>query len=385
MALKTGKRHILDVRGEMARYLEPGYLIIARNGALLAAPFSLDDFKISQSLQLVVDNIDGDVGSGISYFDVSLSGKLVYIRGVRNQELELVWIHHDGRIESLPLPKKPYNTPRISPDGKKLAVSIGPDHTDGDIWIYDISTGGFNRLTFGQQKRNPVWSRNGRSLYYNSEVPGKSGITVKTIDGSRAENLILPSRNIPMYPMSISPDGSKLIFMHQTGLTAGDVVSLDLNGAQKLTPLFESGAFELGGMISPDGKFIAYGSNETGRVEVFINTYPDLKGKWQVSTESGISPVWAPDGKELFYYTSQGKMTSVAIQTDPVFSIGKAKELFDVTDMFLPNRPGANYDISPDGQRFVFVRNTSFNPTASNFNVILNWTEELKSRFAKAE
>jgi len=136
-SIKTGERHILNVHGEMARYVEPGYLIVARNGVLLAAPFSLEKFETTAAPELVVSNVAGNPGSGVSYFDLSGSGKLVFIPGNSNEELELVWVDHKGQVEPLPLPKKPYSTPRVSPDGKKIAVTIGQAYgANSDIWIY---------------------------------------------------------------------------------------------------------------------------------------------------------------------------------------------------------------------------------------------------------
>jgi serine/threonine protein kinase len=381
-SLKTGERHILNVRGEMARYVEPGYLIVARNGDLLAAPFDLKKFKTTEDLQLVVANVDGDLGSGVSYFDISRAGILVYMEGSRKEEMELVWIDRKGNVDPLPIPPNSYSSPRISPNGKKLAVTIGRLYgTDNDIWIYDLPTAVFRRLTFGQSMWDPVWSSDSRKLYFSSGLPEKRGIMEKPIDGSRAEQLVFAAEE-PIYPISISPDGQQLILNRQSGLSQADVLVLNLNN-QKVSPLFKTDLFEFCGEISPNGKYFAYTTNETKRFEIFINTYPDLSGKWQVSSLGGTQPTWSRDGKELFYYTTQGKMMSVAIQTDPVLLIGKSRELFDVTQMFFPNRPVSNYDVTPDGQKFIMVRNASFNSNITAFNVILNLVSELESRFAR--
>jgi serine/threonine-protein kinase len=382
-SLKTGERHILNVRGEMARYIEPGYLIVARNGALLAAPFDLKEFKVTEDLQLVVANVEGDPGSGISYFDISQSGVLVYMQGSRNEEMELVWVDRNGNVDPLPLPPKPYSSPRISPDGKKLAVTIGRLYgTDNDIWIYDLPTGVFRRLTFGQSMWDPVWSSDSRKLYFSSGLPEKRGIMEKSIDGSSAEQLVLAAEE-PIYPISISPEGRQLILNRQSGPSQADILVLNLNDNQKVSPLFKTDLFEFCGEISSNGNYFAYTTNETKRFEIFINSYPDLNGKWQASTEGGTQPTWSGDGKELFYYTTQGKMMGAAIQTEPVFSIGKSRELFDITQMFFPNRPVANYDVTPDGQKFIMVRNASFNPNITAFNIIINFGSELENRFVR--
>ncbi len=384
-SLKSGERHILNVRGEMARYIEPGYLVVARNGALLAAPFSLKSFRTTEPLQLVIDNVAGDLGSGVSHFDLSRTGKLVYIPGARNEEMELVWIDRQGKVEPLPLPRKPYSIPRISPDGKKLAVTIGLLYgTNTDIWLYDLTTGVFGRFTFGQSMWSPVWSKDSKRIFFSSALAGKRGVMVKPIDGSRAAELILPGSG-PVNPISISSDGTQLILNRQSGLTEGDILLFDLNQKKEPVPLIASPYFEYTGINSPGGHFITYGTNESGRFEVIVSTYPHLTGKWQVSNEGGLAPMWAPDGKALFYYTTLGRMMSVVVQTQPVFSVGKSRELFDVTQMFLPNTAAANYDVTPDGQRFIMVRNSDSSQSSATINVILNWGEELRGRFEKGK
>jgi len=304
------------------------------------------------------------------------------MQGSRNEEMELVWIDRKGIVDPLPLPTKPYSSPRISPDGKKLAVTIGRLYgTDNDVWIYDFPTGVLRRLTFGQSMWDPIWSPDSRKVYFSSGLSGKRGIMGKPIDGSSAEQLVFAA-DVPFYALSASPDGKQLILNRQGGSTEGDILALNLNDKQQTSALFETDLFEFGGTISPNGKYLAYTTNETERFEVFINTYPDLKGKWQVSAEGGSGPTWSRDGRELFYDTPQYQMMSVTIRTDPVFSIGKSRELFDISRMFLPNRPIANWDVAPDGQRFIMVRNASFNPNITAFNIILNWTSELENRFA---
>jgi serine/threonine-protein kinase len=380
-SLKTGERHILNVRGEMARYVAPGYLIVARNGTLMAAPFSLKEFKTTEALQPVLDDVAGDPGSGISYFDVSRTGSLVYIAGAQNTERELVWVSMDGTTEPLPLPSDAYSIPRLSPDGSKLAVTLGRTYgTDNDIWLYDLATGVFSRFTFGKSMWNPVWSRDSKRLYFASGQGGTQGIMVKPVDGSRNEELILATDK-PFYPISFSPDGRQLILNRVGGVGDGDIFIFDLEKRGEPRNLFNSDTYEYEGMISPDGRFIAYGSNETGRQESFVISYPEMIGKWQVSNKGALNPMWSPDGRSIYYISSQGKMTATPVRTSPAFSLGHTRDLFDVTQMVLPNNPTPNFDISPDGKRFIMVRNTGYNSSTTAFNVILNWGKELAARF----
>jgi len=385
-SLETGERHILNVRGEMARYVEPGFLLVARNGTLLAAPFSLQEFQTTRPLVPLLENVAGDPGSGVSYFSASQTGRLICIPGIRNQDLGLVWVDMQGKVTPLPLPPGAYSQPRLSRDGLRLAVMVGQiGSEDYNIWMYGLKSGVFNRFTFGKRRQNPVWSPDGKKLYFSTDSGDNEGILVKPSDGSLAEALILPLQDVPMYPVYASPDGNKLILNQVGGPTEGILRTFDLNKGQASRALSPSGFYSYGGAFSPDGRFIAYGSNETGTLEVFVVGFPDQKGKWQVSSAGGLSPTWSPDGKELYYVSPLAKMMAVSISTDAVFSSGKPRELFDLSQMVFPNTPIANYDISPDGKRFIMVRNTTEITNTQSFNVILNWTNESQVRFKDSQ
>jgi len=377
-SVETGERHVLDVKGEMARYVEPGYLVVGRNGALLTAPFSLKEFRTTQPLTSLISEVGGDPGSGVLDFSISNDGQLVYLPGSLNQDLELVWVDRDGTVTPLPLPFRAYNTPRMSPDGTRVAVTIGrATGTENDIWIYDFRSTSLNRLTFEKGIFAPVWSRDGKSIFCSSAVNGKEGLMVKPADGSSAGTFLL-SGGFARYPNSISPDGNQLVFSTQSGASEGDIEVLDLKNGQEPHSIASTPAFEYDGFISPNGRYLLYASNESGRYEVIVKSYPDLKGKWQVSIGGGFAPIWSPDGKEIFYFNLVGKMMAVSPTMEPVFNPGKPREMFDVSQMFFPNAPLNNYDITPDGKRFIMVRNTGFSGSLTSFNVVLNWIEEVK-------
>ena len=385
-SIATGERHILDVRGEMGRYIEPGYLLVSRNGTLLAAPFNLEERRINQQLSPVVSDLDGDPGSGVSYFSVSDNGHLVYLSGAATQSLELVWVTRDGKQTLLPLPPQMYSTPRLSPDGSKLAVTIGMlSGDDSDIWIYDFPTAVFTRLTFEKRMFSGIWSRDGKQLYYASAVTGNGGLMVKPADGSSNGTLLLPAKG-PQYPTSISPNGMQVLVNGVQGFTSeGDIYAFDLNSRNNLIPLISSPAVEYGGQLSADGRYVSYISNETGSMEVNVRTYPDLKGKWQISTNGGFYPVWSPKGNEIFYLSGTGKIMAVPLEHHPTFSPGTPREVFDATRMYTPNNPIANFDISSDGQRFIFVRSTQNDAEITSFNIVLNWTSSLTRIMEKGE
>jgi serine/threonine-protein kinase len=372
---ETGERREMNVRGEMAWVVNQGYLIVGRSATVFAAPFSISDLRATKSLSTVIDGVSGDPGSGVLDFSISADGHLVYLPGALNRDLEVVWVTLDGTVTLLPLPPQPYNTPRISPDGTKLAVSMGViAGGDNDIWIYDFKKLAFNRLTFTKTVNSPLWSVGGKKVYYATSVP--PGIMVQPVDGSSQGAALFKSK-LPVFPMSFAPDGKQLVI---STLGGSDVMVMDVEKGTEPKTLISSEAFAYGGSISPDGKHIIYGSNETGVLELFVLTYPDLKGRWQVSVGGGISSIWSPDGKHIFYVSTVGKMMAVSIKTSPVFSSGPPRELFDVSQMYFPNNPVTNYDVTPDGKRFVMIRNTKSSTRTSSFNYVQNWMKELEEK-----
>jgi serine/threonine protein kinase len=379
-SIAGSERHVLDVRGEMARYIEPGYLVVARNGMLLVAPFSMKTFRTTRPLVARASEVNVDPGSGATDFAISASGHLVYLPGSLNKELELIWVTRDGKITPMTLPPQPYVAPRISPDGTKIAFCNGlVAGNETDIWIIDLKKNALNRLTFGKKMFDPIWSRDGKMIYYAEASDGLGGVMVRPSDGSSDGSLVIPNQSQRFqYPSALTPDGKQLIFNEYGGASDGDVEMLDLEKRNGPTPLFTGPAFEYGGTLSPDGRFITYGSNETGTLEIYVRSYPDLKGKWQVSIISGSTPVWSHDGREIFYVSTIGKMMAVPVRTSPAFSADQPRELFDVSQMYFPSNPTTNFDVTTDGQRFIMVRSSRTNPTTASLNYVLNWTRELQ-------
>ncbi len=291
----------------------------------------------------------------------------------------MVWVTRDGNVTPVPTPAQPFNTPRISPDGKKLALSIGINTAnDNDIWIYDQQKNVFNRLTFSKRMFAPIWSADGKSIFYANGRGGDDALMVQAADGSTEGSVVIRS-SVPRYPISVSPNGKQLIFNTVGGPTGeGDILVLDREKGNDISPLISGSGYKYGGDISSNGKYIVYGSSETGTLEAYVRTYPDLKGKWQISVNGGIGPLWSPAGDEIFFVNTVGKMMSVSVKTNPSFSAEKPKELFDVSQMYFPNIPINNYDISPDGKRFIMLRNSKSNNKMTSFNYIVNWTQELQ-------
>ena len=379
-SLKDNKKHLLNIRGEMARYVEPGYLLVSKGGTLLAAPFDLDNYKVLSPPLPLINNIDGDISSGINYYGISKKGSIVYIEGNRSQSRELVWIDMQGKITSLNLEKESYNQPKFSPDGKMIVVSIGLSLGSSDIWLYNIENSEFRRFTFGTGNNYPVWSRDSKGIYYISMSKDPEEIKYKSINGNTSKSLWSFSSNLALQLQSISQENRYLTIVSLMGPNEGDIMYLDLQSTKKeLVPISILPAFEMGGNFSPDSKYIVYASNETGRMEIYIKSFLDTDVKWQVSKNGGNGPVWSADGKKLYYLNDIGEMMVAPIKTDPFFSPGQAKVLMDFSQIY---NNGA-YDIHPNGERFIMVRNSRSQTQLTSFNFIYNWISLLDKKLKK--
>jgi serine/threonine-protein kinase len=380
-SMEDNKKHILSVKGEMGRYVEPGYLVIAKGGKLMAAPFDLANYKVLASPQPVLNDIEGDVGSGISYFGISAKGNIVYLRGTRNQSLQLVWVNNKGYSEPIPLPENPYMLPRISPDGKKIVVNIGTQSASRDIWIYDIETSVFRRLTFGNNGLNPEWSKNSDGIYFLNLKDNIVELTYLSLKNGISTPLQNFSSNTATTIASVSKDDQYLMLNTIGGSNVWKIEYVDLSSKEiSIAPSHSDNPNRgyYGGNFSPESNHIAFVSAETGKLEVYITNFPEFELKLQVSNNGGFSPRWSPDGKKLFYVNNSGRLMVLPIKYKPVFMPGKPQELIDVSQMLFPNDNSDNYDVAPDRERFVMIKNTGAQAQLNSFNMIYNWVAELE-------
>ncbi len=262
---------------------------------------------------------------------------------------------------------------------------------DGDyvIWTFDLAQRVLTRLTFDRTPSfTPLWAADGRQIFFQSGAIGAQALVRRSADGTGASERLV-SGSGQLRPTSASPDGKRLIFEQPNAGTAYDLMMLQMDGSKRVEPLIQTAFDERNGEISPDGRWIAYDSNESGRNEVYVRPFPNVKdGQYQVSTGGGRTPAWARRGHELFFVNGSS-LFSVPVQAAPGFKAGQPAKLFESSSLlfdgrFLPSGSSLRtYDVSADGQRFLMINTAgaaSNDRPAPDIVIVQNWFEELKSK-----
>ena len=384
LALDTGEQHIVLEDAYNARYLTTGHLVFGRQGSLWGVPFDLDRLVATEPERELVDGIDqSGLGGGMA-FAVSTDGSLAYVAGDANRSDEahvLVWVDRDGREEPIPMPARPYYAARLSPDGTRIAVEVQDPNTD--IWVHDLARGKQTRLTFDPGlDRFPVWTPDGERIAFASDRGGGPyDVFWKLAVGTREPGLVVSDPDRRLDPWSWTPDGQSLL-INEGGMNVGMVT---LGGDQSRRPVLDVAATEGVPEISPDGRWMAYRSAESGRMEVYVRPFPDVQSsKWQVSTNGGTYPAWSPDGQELFYRTLDGSsLMGVMVEAEPSFNVGVPEVRVTGAYVYAAGQ-GRNWDMSPDGTRFLVLKSVGHRSTEDSaslqITVVLNWTQELLER-----
>ena len=379
--LKTGQKKIIVKGASSARYLKNGYLVYSHSGILYAEKFDINNFEAKGLPIPVIQNISGDVTSGAMNYSISDNGTLVYFPGnIESGNRLLVKINDKGEITDLNAPPNIYLEPRISPDGKKIAVVIAKGK-DYDIWIFDIQRKSLRKLTFGGNNRTPTWSPDGKRIaYWRLTEKFESGVFIRSADGSDAPLQVYTTKN-RTYIDSWSSDSKYLILDDAGGAFASHhLMALQLFGERKVIYLFTPDKGHPSGnpsisALSPDGKWLAYRSSESGQDEIYVRTFPKGAGKWQISNGGGDEPHWSPDGKAI-YYSNDNKMMMVPVSTDPTFSPQNPVVVF-TGYVRLNIDSGLTFDISPDGKYFISTKaNKSEN--LEKITVVANWFPEIE-------
>ena len=374
-SIETGERRNVIQEGTQPRYALSGHLVYVQGANLMAVPFDPQRLEATGAAVPVVEGVLESPGSGAAQYSFSATGSLIYVPGgVQATRAGLVWVNRLGAEQPLAVPTHGYRNPRLSPDGRRVAIGIAD--LGSQIWLYDLSADTLTRITFeGNANSYPAWTPDGKRIAFESAKEGPLNLYWQLADGSGGLERLTTSESWQVLS-SWSPDGQLLAFTEVNPTTSYDIWILRMSD-RKAQPFLRTAFNEAAPQFSPDGRWIAYASDESGRFEVYVQPYPGPGGKWQVSTEGGTEPVWNRNGRELFY-RSGDKMMAVDVTTQPSFVAGKSRMLFQ--GPYLPT-PGTlpNYDVSPDGQRFLMLKPSEQSGAApTQINVVLNWFEELK-------
>jgi serine/threonine-protein kinase len=404
--LKTGQKKTLIRGGSDARYVDTGHLVYAAAGTLRAVRFDLGRLEVTSDPVPVVEKVTMSGTTGTADFVLSQNGTLVYVPGGvgGGNTRSLAWVNRQGREEPIMAPPRAYTTPRLAPDGSRVALDIRDQ--EGDVWVWDLKRETLTRLTFDPGlDQSPVWTPDSRRIIFSSARGGVQNLYWQAADNTGTVERLTTSPNA-QFPTSMSPDGTRVLFEEIAPKTNRDVgmltlpdlaartaatpppqASAGLDVARKgdFGPLIQTTFNETNGYVSPDGRWVAYQSNESGSNQVYVRPFPKVDtGHWQVSTAGGNRPLWARSGRELFY-ENNGALMAVTVQTTgAMFSPGNPTKLFDTAPYYFSGFH--TYDVSADGQQFLMIKlaTTSNQQTSTTAGpsliVVEHWTEELKAR-----
>lgn len=351
-------------------YARPGYLLMVRESTLIALPFDPVKLEVTGESIPVAQQVQAYANTASAVFSASQNGVLAYQSGTVRAISQLIWFDRSGRqIATVGAPGD-YEDPDLSPDGKRVAINrIDSQFGTTNIWSYEFSQNKPTRFTFSPSfDHHAVWCPDQSTFIFDSQRAGPSDLYKKTIDGTGEDQILLHTPE-EKTPCSCSPDGRILIYQSSNPKTKWDLWVLPLNGDLKPKPFIHTDNNEMSGQISPDGRWAAYSSDDSGRWEVYVTTFPSAGAKWQISTAGGTQPRWRSDGKELFYLSTSRKLMSVEVKEGERFEAGEAKPLFDTRSRYTGN---VAYDVSSDGQNFLI--NTLVSEDSSPpLTVIVNW------------
>jgi serine/threonine-protein kinase len=387
--LGAGERKTLIEGGRDARYAPTGHIIYALAGTLLAVPFDAGRLEVLGGPVSIVEGVrNAGGGTGSAHFSFSDTGSLVYVPGAASSvsRFQLALVDRSGSVKQLALPPGPYSNPRISPNGKFIAFGTD-DRKEAAVWVYDLSgASSMRRVTFGGANRNPLWSGDGELILFMSDREGDQAIFWQRADGAGvAERVTKPEQGTIETPESWAAQLQRFSFRKRR-VVESDVWTYSLD-EKKAVATIAGPENQANSAFSPDGRWLAYQSSETGRFEIYVQPFPLTGAKFQITRDGdGQRPVWSPDGKELFF-VNRGSLAAVTIRTEPGFTFGNPTPL-PITG-FIHNEQGnpqRAFDIAPDGKQFIMLfpadQPNTGTTSAPQIQVVLNWFEELKQRVA---
>ena len=377
-SVATGERTVLVEGGGDARYVPTGHLIYALGNNLFAVRFDAASLRVSGGPVPLVQGVLSATQSFGSNYGISDDGTLVYVSGsIEAVGRALVWVDREGQEQPIATPPRAYISPRLSPDGTKVALNARDQ--ENDIWLWDLTRETLTRLTFDPGlDRFPVWSPDGQQVAYSSQQGGVASVYWRAADGSGPEEQLVVSSDSQIFPTSFLPDASGFVVYGAPSAGANDDdIGFFTLGEDAATPLLATTFAERMPELSPDGRWLAYVSDESGREEIYVRPFPDIGagGRWQVSTGGGTQPLWSRDGSELFYRNDDA-LLGVPVETQPSFTAGNPAVVLD--GWYTTNQGGRGYDVSLDGERFLMLRQYEDAASTVEIVVVENWFAELE-------
>jgi serine/threonine-protein kinase len=383
----SGGKYTTLADGSTPRATASGHILFMRDGGIWAAKFDSRTLKLTSAPVLVVGELEW-----FANFDVADNGTLVYTPTQSGRTL--VWVDRQGREEPLPVQPQTYQNPRISPDGNRVILDIRDFRDEGDIWILDLRRANLARLTtLVGNKRHAIWTPDGARILFSlvqgprlTDGPstrartGKASVYALRSDGTGSPERLLESELLH-YPVSFTPEGERVV-LREMGVRQGEDWNLRIMSLRdrRVDPLLAGESYETNGEISPDGKWIAYESEESSRREVYVRPFPDVQAaRWLISINGGREPLWSRDGRELFYLGLDGRLMQVNVKTTKAFTVSTPVRLLNNVYLFhsLSATPGRSYDISPDGARFLMIKEPAA-AAGAQLVVALNWAATLE-------
>jgi serine/threonine-protein kinase len=372
--ITTGARKVVIQGGSYARYLPSGHLVFLRSGTLMAAPFDTTRLELTGPPTPVIEGVHESL-QGAGAFSCSRSGTCAYVAGgMAAAQREIVLTDRNGAEQVLPLPPRRYAYPRFSPKGDALSVQIA--QVNCEVMVYDLARGTFTRVSVDGDNHRPVWTPDGTRITYMSKKAASNDYELmwKPPDASRSEERVFRvAQHLPALTGFVwSPDTRTLAYIQN-----GDIWLASRSGDSRPAAFLQTRYVETMPAFSPDGRWLAYVSDESGRSEIYVQAINEPRQRYAIGADGGTEPVWGPDSRELFFRSGDAMMVA-RVTTAPGFKAERARRLFSAP--FLRSEDRTTYDISPDGQKFVFTRDKAQAAFPGQIDIILDWFDELKAR-----
>lgn len=377
-ALDGSKPRLLVNSLANGAYAPPGYLVSVRERSLVAQAFDASSLELGGEVKPIAETVQIDAGFARAVFTVSANGMLAFQAGGGGADSQVRWFTREAKEAGNVAEPAASRSPSLSPDAQRLALDV-VDTSAGnlDLWLYDLKRSVRTRFTFEPlAELDPIWSPDGTQIVFGSNRKGPFGMYLKPADGSAQETELFVLPGVDVRPLSWSLDGKHLAFLYfdAKNKTRADIWILALSGERKAFPFVQTTFAENWAAFSPDGKWIAFTSDESGMEQIYVAPFPGPGGRWQISSAGASRPLWRRDGKEIYFLAADDKLMAAEVLAEgSSLAVGQVRTLFAVR----PRRVGHIYDVTSDGRRFV-VNTTLQEGNAVPITLVVNWTSEVK-------